>query len=57
MFGCSLYPLKATEVFLMFGAILLTLFQERDNETKPDRLDHPRVFSWYGLGARRTTEG
>jgi hypothetical protein len=57
MFGCSLYPLKATQGFLTFAAILLTLFQERDNETKLDRLDHPHTFSWYGLGARRTTEG
>ena len=46
-----------TQAESMCAAIQLTLFQERDNETKLDRLDHPHTFSWYGLGARRATEG
>ena len=41
----------------MFAAILLTLFQERDSETKLDKLGCPDTFSQYRLGTGRAREG
>ena len=41
----------------MFAAILLTLFQERDSETKLDKLGCSGTFSQYRLGTGRAREG
>ena len=58
MFGCA-FLTHATILRGMFIRAVTPwrLFRERDNETKLDRLAHPHTFSWYGLGAGRTTEG
>ena len=57
MFGCSRSLGTDTQAESMFGAIALTLFQERDSETKLDKLGCSGSLSQYRLGTGRAREG